>query len=246
MLNFSHDQMAQFDTLTYLNFQADMRRHAAAFSPAAASVMGPDALKRTVAHAFALAETYGFTRRGPLRYFVELTLMFGCAFDSDPQCPWVAPSLTQTAGLGELTRADALHKAMTAHLSRIFGADGNAEVRARDKMLESFETLVGPAADQAKTIANYAWLYPEKAEAIGKDNVARLVRWAYKSADTMRLDAPRFGPLFTALMGTYGHGCLTDAQFPWISSTVERSSDADLMFRQLKTKFARHIDAAGR
>lgn len=237
--------MMQFDHLAYTTFQSKMQRHAVEFAPAACAVMGDDGVVQTVARAFERAEAHGFTRCGPLRFFVELALMFGEAFETDPQCPWVAPSLRATEGLGELTRADALHAAMTAHLDRIFGADGRAEFRARDRILAEADHFLGPAATPAQTVANYQRLYPEKAETIGSANVTNLVAWAFDAANRMRFDTARFGPLFTALMSTYGHGCLSDPQFPWISKTLQRDQEAEMTFQKLKDRYLHHIAAAG-
>jgi hypothetical protein len=47
-------------------------------------------VRRGVARAVEL----GFTKRGPIRLFLELEWLFGTGFDTDPQIPWAGEVLS--------------------------------------------------------------------------------------------------------------------------------------------------------
>lgn len=244
MLNLSSSQMVSFDHLARSSFAQEMVRHAGAFAPAATRVMGTEALRRSVALALDQAGRYRFTRRGPLQFWVELTLMFGWAFDTDPQYPWVRATLHRWRHLPEVARADKLHEALMPFAATMAGADGGAELRARDRMLAEMETLIGPKHTTEEAAALYARLYPEKAEAVGPEGIAGLVQTAWSAAEERRQEPARFGPLYLAVMATFGHGCLSDPQFPWVGGALAQAPDQSAAFTKLQSRFARYIAAA--
>ena len=76
-------------------------------------------LREVVEVAIEAAANYGFTLRGPVRLYIELSLMFGTAFDSDPQYLWLTEILSGDEFITEEDRADALHEAVCDYIDAV-------------------------------------------------------------------------------------------------------------------------------
>ena len=60
------------------------------FSPPLFKAVGEEQMRKAIRFGIGRADSYGFTFRGPVRLYLELMLLFGSHFDTDPQYPWAA------------------------------------------------------------------------------------------------------------------------------------------------------------
>ena len=77
------------------NFAAAMAQHCEKFSPHLTKTLNRKQLKEAVHFNIKKAETYGFDQRGPVRFFIDLAIVLGSGFDTDPQYPWITEVLNQ-------------------------------------------------------------------------------------------------------------------------------------------------------
>jgi hypothetical protein len=82
-------------------------------------------------------------------------------------------------------------------------------------------------------------IHPEKVQFLGKAAIADLVDEAYAVVAKRGSSWIAGGPLFAGLMFTFGHGCIADPQYPWISGTLEnaRLNEASIILERLFQKF---------
>ena len=78
------------------NFVSEMAKHCEDFSPQLTKTLKDEQLKDAVRFGIGKAEKYGFTQRGPVRFFIDLMIVFGSGFDTDPQYPWIAEILNSS------------------------------------------------------------------------------------------------------------------------------------------------------
>ena len=70
------------------SFETEMVIHCHKLSPQLCKAIGEQQVYTAVHQLITQAQRYGFTHKGPIRLFVEMGLLFGSAFDTDPQYPW--------------------------------------------------------------------------------------------------------------------------------------------------------------
>ncbi len=86
-------QIEALEEASVNNFVGEMARHCEEFSPHLTKTLNNEQLNEAVRHGIEKAEEYGFTQRGPVRFFIDLMIVFGSDFDTDPQYPWIAEIL---------------------------------------------------------------------------------------------------------------------------------------------------------
>ena len=76
-------------------FADELVAHIQGFAPTLFASMGNDAVRATVSMGLKNALGYGFTIRGPARFYVEAMFMLGSFFDTDPQYRAITPSVVR-------------------------------------------------------------------------------------------------------------------------------------------------------
>lgn len=227
MLVLRDQQMQAFAQNAKKQFEAETVRHISRFARVPFEILGENTIGRIVGLGVERAGKYGFTNRGPARFYIELMFMFGSDFDTDPQYPWAAEVLNDTGPAGQMTRAGELHQRTMRYVEMAAGRDLEYE-------REALYRIVGPSPVSMTSVGGGATgiltflkkIYPEKCEYLGDSILEELVRRGISSADAFP-GSSRAALLFAGLMFVFGHGCLADPQFPWIAGTLEKGADSD-------------------
>ncbi len=93
MLVFLDSQMAVLQGAAQRQFEAEMLSHLRRFSPKTFAMAGEPGVRTTIQTGIQRAHGYGLSFRGPVRLYLELMMMLGSAFDTDPQYPWASQVL---------------------------------------------------------------------------------------------------------------------------------------------------------
>ena len=102
----------QFETLERSqtsSFEKEMLQRVKEFTPRHCKVMDEAGLLAVIRRSIEKSRQYGFTNRGPVRLYTELTFMFGSDFDTDPLLPWAAEILGSGGPSNQMDRAERLH-----------------------------------------------------------------------------------------------------------------------------------------
>lgn len=210
-------------------FDDEMVQHLADFSPPLFKAVKEEQLRVAIGLGIARAGQYGFTFRGPIRLYLELMLLFGSYFDTDPQYPWAGEILRDQAPLPQMQRAQRLYDKTREYREKVAGpadaytlrALSNISVFARQPLRLSLTNFV-PAA-----LEEMAYVYPQKAAYVGEGGLAGLIREAIGAARQYGFSTDRAVTLVVVLMFAFGHGCFDDPLYPWIGKTVEAGAIAD-------------------
>lgn len=223
-LRLGNDQVRAFETLARGRFADEMVAHLRTFSPGRCGALSPADLQAAVAAGIRRADTYGFTRRGPIRLFLEAMVLLGGEFDEDP----LHPSITaQLHGHGdEMARANNIHAELLTYRADVTGPDGG---RLRDGLAALLElTRVAQLRpDQPQAVDALATAYPAKAAHAGRDGLQELARRATLEANDHRLASPHVRSVFLVTMFALGHGVTRDWSHPAIQRSLAGEADAD-------------------
>ena len=218
------EQVNGFEREAWRRFELEMLQHCQAFSPRLAEELGEAQLLASLRAATVRAWNYGFTNRGPIRLFLELTLLCGSGFDTDPQYPFAENAL-RSAG-DQMARAEALHCQHNAYLRGVKGPDGAFE-RVALQELAVFVQKPLPFGTMDLKDGVYSVLcrlFPQKTRYGGQAGITKVIEEGARVAAMHGLFEVRQITLIVALLLIFGHACTNDPLFPWIGSTLQDES----------------------
>jgi hypothetical protein len=221
--------MEVFRKAAMQRFEDEMLVHLGEFSPPLFKAVGEEQMRKAVRFGIAQAGRHGFTFRGPVRLYLELMLLLGSHFNTDPQYPWAAEILANQEAGSQMQRAEWLYEKTMDYRHKVAGPEDayahqalrNIATFLRQPIALPNERLV-PAMLQEITS-----LYPQKAAYIGMEGLEALIRKGIHGAARQRFSKIRAVMLVVLLMLAFGHGCGADPLYPWIANTLKDEASAD-------------------
>ena len=183
------------------------------------------------------ADGHGFTYRGPVRLYLELMLLFGTYFDTDPQYPWATEILTSRDSSSQMQRAERLYDLTMDYRAKVAGPeDAYTHKALRNMAAFARQKPLTLSADDfvSAMLHEIALIYPEKAAYVGDQNLSLLIRKAMDGARVQRFSTTRGMALVVVLMVAFGHGCGADPLYPWIARTLKNETIVDPEARAMR------------
>ncbi|MFH0727541.1 MAG: hypothetical protein V2B19_14525 [Pseudomonadota bacterium] len=246
MLVIREEQIEALAAAVAGGFETELVKHIKNFAPRHSAVVGAEGIRETVRRGMERARTYGFTNRGPSRFFVELMVMFGSQFDTDPLLPWAEGVLNNESIKNQMERADILHEAMREYMDEVFGSEKknffDAMRRLSRTRLEDYPSPGGNFESAIKAGLNT--IYPQKCNYLGEEALNDLIGRGKESALSYSISSVHGAALLIVLMFVLGHGVTRDPLYPWISQTLEDESvaDPDEKVKRLQAKMKTYLD----
>lgn len=226
MLKFRAEQMEHLKLVALKRFEDEMVTHAASYSPRLYEIIGIDKMRIAVRQALERAKTYGFTFRGPLRLYVEMILLHGSDFDTDPQYVPVAKMLKVEKD--QMLKAHEIYDHAVHFQQKIAGPDGERVFKALEYLSFIAKSPdYQPSDDPEHLAGELTRAFPEKAEYVGKSGLLALIEHGREAADDFEMTTARARTMVVAMMYAFGHGCLADPLYPWISKTLNHERITD-------------------
>ena len=121
MLVIRNEKMKAVGNSALRTFETDMLAHLAEFSPPLFKAVKADRMRQVIRFGITQARGHGITFRGPVRLYLELMLLFGSHFDSDPQYPWAIEILNDQDGTNQMQRAKNLYRRTRDYREKVGG-----------------------------------------------------------------------------------------------------------------------------
>ena len=227
-------------------FEDRLVEHLRQFASRLYELRGEAGIRAVARSGISRARSRGFTRRGPVRFWLELMFAFGHRFDDDPQLAWVPLALAAPAA-DELARASALYTAMQDWQARVDGPDKASAIEALRRVAAApWATLVGPGEPfEEEALAAMQRIYPEKAAAVGEVALRSVVDAAEAASAARGIDGRAGRALLAGLMFGFGHGVLDDPLYPWVDKTLQggRHADGNQRAERLSAKTRIYVQA---
>lgn len=245
MLKIRREQMKVFEGAALRNFEDEMVAHSKKFSPKMCEVIGDEQVYLAVHSGIDRSLSYGFTNRGPARFFVEMMFLFGSHFDTDPQYPWASEILHDKQTSDQMKRSERLYEKVKDYLGKVCGPK-NVNVRNALTILSAKAQKPFPFSpnDNWAMIQEMTRVYPQKAAYVGEGALTKLILEGRNKARSSGFDTSRGEVLTTTLMFAFGHGCMDDPLYPWIERTWKglQGVDAEGRVKALESKTMAYID----
>lgn len=226
-------------------FEDEMVAHLAEFSPPLFKAAGEGHIRQVIRLGISKAASHGFENRGPVRLYLEMMLLFGSYFDTDPQYRWAAEILTNR-DVFQMQRAELLFARLRHYREAVAGpADAytlealrRIQVWAQQPLELTAETFLASVLEEITRV------YPQKAVYAGAAALEALTREGVELARKHRFPMVRGVTLVIVLMLAFGHGCADDPLYPWISRTLndEAITDPAARAKRLERKALTWLD----
>jgi hypothetical protein len=218
------EQMQVFAQDALRRFKEEMVQHLFRFAPMHCEGIGEENVRRVITLGTERSALYGFTNRGPVRFYLELMFLFGSYFDTDPQLPPWATEILQGGTIDDqMARADRLHARMLDYRQAVIGPD-NAYARRAVQRFRGTAAQPLPFSRENLVdglLAEMQRVYPERCAYVGEKVLQALIEEGIVIAEQQALTTVRGMALCVLLMFQLGHGCFEDPLYPWISRTLE-------------------------
>ena len=159
-------------------FEKEMVDHLHTFAPPRCELAGLEAVTQLVSLGIDRAHAWGFTKRGPVRLYLEMLMLFGWGFDEDPLFPWARSILGSGTHANQVDRAKALFERQLHCVADLMGPDrqagGLALSRLRDRA--SSDVVLNEDGLDDHLVEMMFDVYPEKAEHGGERALRQLIR----------------------------------------------------------------------
>ncbi len=215
------EQVKAFEQAAWLSFEAEMMEHSKEFSPLLCDVLGDEQVRVVVRTAIHRAWEHGFTNRGPIRLFIELTFLCGSGFDNDPQYAFAGEALRGSED--QMARAEKLHAGHNVYLEEVSGPEA---IHVREALHGLAALVREPLPFGLKDLdsglhSELQRIFPRKARYVGDAGNTMLIEEAKTVAAHYGLTEARQVTLIVVLMSAFGHACAEDPLYPWIAITLQ-------------------------
>lgn len=211
-----------------VELQRDVIRRLGERSPGCFAVVPERSIAAVVRLGVERAARWGLTRLGPVRLFVEMMILFGSAFDTDPLFPWAGAVLAEEHPT-QAEKADRLYEAMRLYLDAAAGP-GQAYTLAAMRRFEpiarrALAREVAPEVICEVSLREARALFPERLaylDAAAEESAARV--WTLL-AEAHGMTGGK-AVVFALAACLLGHGFADDPLFPWANTRL-RGGDVE-------------------
>jgi len=241
-------QIKVFEDAAFEDFVAELCLHCKEYSPDLINILSDEQLDAAVRKGIDRAKVYGFTNRGPIRFFIEMMIAFGSGFDSDPQYPWAAETLAKHEETEQMALSEKLYEAAIPSFEKVFGEDALHSNNALRAMMNKMKTGLNFKRENFKEemLRLLKEIYPIKCKEVGDDNLRKLIRDGIaRGTERYNFRNARSMALMILMKFGLGHNFDTDPFHPWISSTLKREfqNSPDELAEELEKRALPWFDA---
>lgn len=223
MWTIRQEQIDAFRQAALQQFEDEMVEHLKEFAPRHWKVMGEQDGRKAIRLGIERAEKYGFTNRGPVRFYIELMFMFGSDFDTDPQYPWAREVLKSPTEMDQMLRADQLYERMEEYSSKVSGPNRRYLGEAMERLSHATPgDFIRPDMSlQQSILQGLKSIYPKKCDYLGDKVLDALVSHAFKIGQHYNFTTEKGQMLMVALVFAAGHGFPNDPMYSWIARRMD-------------------------
>jgi hypothetical protein len=245
MWTIRQEQTDAFRQYHLQKFEDEMVEHLKKFYPQQWKAMGEPDGRRVIRLGIEQAERYGLTNRGPVRFYIELMLMFGSYFDTDLQHPWATAVLKDAEAVDQVVRADRLFAAMNMYLDQVVEPERKHLIEVLQGLTQArIEDYLAPAVNREEAfLQGVLSACPLRSQYLGEPVLRRLIRHAVELARHFGFNSDKGTALMFVLTFVGGHGFYKDPQYGWIARGLdrERCPDAGKRIQELSSKSALYL-----
>ncbi|PHM65034.1 hypothetical protein Xsto_02342 [Xenorhabdus stockiae] len=195
--------------------------------------LSKDGLRSALENAIKKAKNEGFDQRGAVQFYIDMLILFGTEFQTDPQYAWIKTSLDNHAHLGQLEKTSLLYHEVTRYLNEVHG-EKDEHLKAsifkfQDINIERLNVQWSTYQINIDDILKY--LFPQKYRCIKQDDIKKLIQLGVEKSNQYGIENANQSAFLTLSMFLLGHEFDQDIFLPHLNSKLFKQyySDADML-----------------
>ena len=246
MLRIRQEQIDQLEQGVMREVENRMVAHVRQYLPRYIKLLGEERLRTLARRALGRASAQGMVTESSATLFLDLMLLLGSDFDSDPQLPFVARVLGDPALGDEIERAAILYREAKQYRAAVAGENSEHMLAALRRLRDFPLTWAAPHSPdefREQLIWRLRELFPEKAADLGEAGLNHLLRRSFQAAAECGLRSVPAVALVSALMLVAGTGILDDPRFPVVREIIsDQAADPAQRLARLQAAMVAEID----
>lgn len=241
-------QFKVFEESAVNNYILELAEHCRDYSPRLCKTLNDEQLHDAIRYGMARAEEHGFTKRGPVRFYIDMMIVLGSSFDTDPQYPWTSEILSKKDELTEMERAEALHEKIVIYLQEVDGEDNEYTLKALESLRNLYQKGIAFRHESLDRDLLHLMkeIHPRKVTETGEEILRNLIADGKKRGESLYGFREAQSLALTAvLMFAFGHRFDADPLLPWISRTLNQTDQTapDTAAKDLERRAIIWLDA---
>ena len=141
-ITLTEQQFNQLKPYAYENYINELVTHCDQHYPYFKAMLGEEKLTQIIYQGVEKAKLTGFTQRGAVQLYIDLLIILGWSFETDPQYYWLQETLQTVGYQPQINTATTLYQQVNTYLDTVSGKNGEYLFVANEKIAQlSLETI---------------------------------------------------------------------------------------------------------
>lgn len=248
-MQFTNKQFEQLKPNAFENYISELVTYCDKAFPYLKNTMGEQNLREILAQAINKAKESGFTQRGPVQFYINMQIVLGAGFETDPQYPWIYKNLERNNNLPQLERTDRLYLQTKEYLDKIVGEQEkylfDCAHRLQSLTLDNMD--VGRKDYINNVHALLYKIYPQKYQATEKDTLTGLIKKGTEKAYyDYGFEQANHAAMIVLLMFLKGHQFDQDPFCAWANrdKLIQYKESSNILAERLEKRAKVWLEAA--
>ncbi|WP_338803406.1 hypothetical protein WDV76_14715 [Xenorhabdus griffiniae] len=202
--------------------------------------LGKDGLRSALKNAVEKAKNEGFDQRGAVQFYIDMFILFGTEFQTDPQYAWIKAIFDNHSHLGQLEKTSLLYHEVTRYLTEVHGKQDenlkasilkfqNINIKHLNVQWNTYESNVDVLLNS---------LFPKKYQYIKKNNIKKLIQFSVEKSSQYDIKSANHSAFLTLTMFLLGYKLDQDIFLPHLNTKLFKQyySDTDSLIMEMENQ----------
>lgn len=229
-IQITNEQLKKLEPSVLDRYITELVTHCDEKFPYLKKTMGAENLEQVLRKGINKANEQGFTQRGPVKFYIDLLIVFGWSFETDPQYAWIIGALEKQQHLTQLDSTSLLYDHTIKYLNNISGERSQYLFDAAIELDQlTLDAINLPRENYIQQVhAFLERVYPQKYHNTQSDNLTLLIKQGItKSYHEYNFVESNHVSLVVLLMFLLGHEFDYDPFYVWARSEKTNSYATD-------------------
>ncbi|PHM49282.1 hypothetical protein [Xenorhabdus miraniensis] len=184
--------------------------------------LGKDGLRTALENAVEKAKSDGFDQRGAVQLYIDMFILFGTEFQTDPQYTWIKTILDNHSHLGQLEKTSLLYHKVTRYLNEVHGEQDEHLKTSMRKFqninIERLNVQWNTYESNMDELLNS--LYPQKYKYIKQDDIKKSIQFGVEKSNQYGIENANNSAFLTLTMFLLGYEFDQDIFLPHLNKKL--------------------------
>ncbi|MDR0218921.1 MAG: hypothetical protein LBI71_08580 [Enterobacteriaceae bacterium] len=183
---------------------------------------GQNGLKEALKIAVEKAKNKGFDQRGPVQFYIDLQILFGTEFQTDPQYSWIKTILDNNVNIGQIEKTTLLYHEVTQYLNAVHGEQDEylkaSIIKFQNINIEHLNVQWNTYESNIYSLLKS--LFPQKYRFIQQNDIKKLIQFSVEKSNQYHIENANKSAFLVLTMFLLGHEFDQDIFLPNLNARL--------------------------